>query len=499
MSAKQKLQKVVLSTLGHIQSTAEYYAETSDSDRSSKRRLAAVTAASLISAGLDKASDLTTDEEDNEIQPGMTPEERKLAKQNHFIDVLLEKLLISAIPNDIPDKAHFQERINDPFRKKSDNLSISKFTSNLTKLTTKIGSIFQTQFFILKIFHWTDPSLTLTCLIIYTILILHPNLFVISPLIFLLYGAMVPGYLYRHPIPNKLSNLIKVNERGDSLIEKFARVKDVKKLEEMLITDEEIKERIPEVDDETDTTSQALKSKMEFMINMRDLQNLMTALLKVSNDLENFWYGTAGFKDERVSTSLFLSVFIAVISLLLLDPFINWRIVGILIGWSFLVAIHPKVLPNLKRTYELVLKPQNKKLNKIMKESERTDIILDESPEIKQVEVFEIYSEISSWSFYLFSSSIFDLNDEFRRCQKPPPGVSSLDEVECPRTWKFHDSQWHIDYNCKSWVENRGLKLRGMYIDDNNEFLVDDQFKRRRLFRNVIRYSKPARKPPHLL
>lgn len=504
IEASQKLQKIVVGTLEQIQHSAEHYADSGAGaaggvgrSSGSKRRLAAATTASLISASLDRVQELSTDEEDN-LQ-GLSTEERKIVKQNHFIDILLEKLIQNTIPNNVPDKTNFYNRVNDPIRKNSDNLSITKFSSNLTKLTGKIGGIFQAQYFILKVFHWKDPSLTLTCLIIYTILISHPNLFIILPFIFLLYGVMIPGYLYRHPISNLSKNLIHIKERGDTLIEKFARIKDDKNLEEMLEDDQEQNfEMIPEIDDPIDKSTSLLKNQMEFLVNMRDLQNLMTNLLKLNDNFENFWYGTAGFKDERLSTSMFFNVFSLTIVLLILNPYINYKLIFISLGWLLLILIHPKILPTIKKFNELVIKPQNEKLNKIVKESERHDIIMDESPEIKQVEIFEIFikNNKNQWDFYLYSTNIFDFNDEFRKSQNPPPGVSKLEEIGCPKTWRFQDSQWHIDFDCKTWVVNRSIQLNKMEV--NEEFLIDEEFKRRRLYRNVIRYSKPARKPPHL-
>lgn len=519
----QKLQEAFVQGLDRLYGAAASYSEREDWNRGQqgqKRRLAAATAASVIGASLDRlstagnASDGTTDDEDSmlfwneevcdELSEQQRSQEKKMARQqNHFLDILLEKLLFHAIPGTLPDKEEFENRINDPIRKDTERLSVPKFVSNLRKSTAKLGGMFQAQYFVLRIFHWTQPSLTLLALVIYSLVVLNPSILFMLPLLLLLYGAMVPGYVYRHPI-NK-PELVHVRERGDSLLDKFFRLHEGKDLDRFIEEDsfeQNMIDRVPEVDDATDSGSKLLKKNMEFFVNMRDLQNVMSKGLKLHDKAENFWYGTAGFKDERHSTSLFFTVFTSTFFFIVIGPYIPWRFILITSGWALLIVIHPKVIPKVKKLNE-TLKPRKKELDKMVKESERQDIVIDEAPEVRQLELFEIWKKSltsSTWEFYMFSNSVFDQTDFYRRSQRPPPGVTDLSEVACPKTWRFDDESWNIDYNCKRWFYNRGLRLNGpLHIDSNNEFFVDQEFKRRRLYRNAIRYSKPARKPPHLL
>lgn len=532
----QRLQEAAIQGLGQLYGITSSYSERHTDDTSSRKILAAATAASVLGASFDKlkdrkdnngdgsyvaASDNTTDDDtdgywrDSDFEDEGTEvgeertstdikREKSMAKQqNHFIDILLEKLLVHAV---IPDKQDLETRLNDPIRKETESLSIPKFTKNLRKMTAKLGGMFQAQYFILRIFHWTQPSLTISALMIYTFIVLHPTLLFILPLIFLLYGIMVPGYIYRHPIHKP--KLLKVKQRGESLLEKFSKIENNKKMaklleEEKAFEEEEIERRVPELNEKIDTNVRLLKKNMEFLVNMRDLQNSLTNLLKMVSNVERFWYGTAGFKDERVSTSLFFTIFLTVCFFILIGPYIPWRLLLITMGWNLLLLVHPKVFPKIQEFNNLI-KPQKKEIDKIVKDSERKDIILDEPPEIREVEIFEIFKKSvssSQWEFYSFSKSIFDMTDQYRRAQKPPPGVATIDQVNPPKGWRFEDDDpWNIDYECKEWCQNRGLRLnRDNYIDMHNEFYIDDEFKRRRLFRNVIRYSRPARKPIHAL
>ena len=48
------------------------------------------------------------------------------------------------------------------------------------------------------------------------------------------------------------------------------------------------------------------KSQIALLINLRDFQNLTTDILKGINNAEKFYYETGGFKDERLSTFIFM-------------------------------------------------------------------------------------------------------------------------------------------------------------------------------------------------
>jgi hypothetical protein len=487
------LQDTLLAGLTQLYEVTVNYSD-EHSDARSKRQMAAATAASVLGASLDR---LNESDSDGFWASDWEDEEKAVRKrQSHFIDVLLSKLIERGLPHDIPDKSNLQDRIDDPIRKDMDSLSLSIFVKNLRRLTERLGGLFQFQYFLLRIFHWTNPSMTLLALMIYTLVVLHPNAMFILPLVFLLYGVMIPGYLYRHPIHGH--QLHHLHERGDSLLNSFTRVKDDKQLEKFF---EEELDRVPELET-VDTKYVFMKKNMEFLVNLRDLQNNLTKMVTIFDKLEKFWYGIAGFKDERVSTSLFFTVCSIVVLLVVVGPYIPWRPLLIFNGWFVLIMIHPKMKP-LVKNIKTLLKPQKRELDKVIKESERKDIIIDEEPEIRQVQIFEIWQRshtTNEWEFYMFSNHIFHSEDPYRKSQAPPPGVSTIDDVSAPKSWRFDDDSWNVDYDCREWCLNSGIVLSAEeYVGDNNEFLVDEQFKRRRLYRDVIRYSRPARKPARLL
>ncbi|KAH3679837.1 hypothetical protein WICMUC_000580 [Wickerhamomyces mucosus] len=531
-----RIRESITEGLDQLYKITSNYSERIDKDVSPRSRLAAATATSIIGASLDRISrrkenfEGLSDKDDDQDEGGETDtesethyyqnnefdlntkegrleqrEKRINNQRNHFIDILLEKLLLHAIPSDI-NKEEFEKMINNPLRKETEPLSISLFTTNIRKSTARLGRVFRVQYFIIRVFNWSNPALTLCALITYTLVILYPNLWIILPLLYIMYGIMVPAYTHRHPI--RKPNLIAVKERGESLLNAFFKVKDGKQLEQFLEEDkfeqEMMRQRMIELDEQVDANTKILKSNMEFWVNMRDFQNSMTKMLKFSDSLDNFFYNTAGFKDERASTSLFFTYISIVISLLLFGKYIPWKIILIYFMWHKLLLNHPKIKPRFQE-FKKKFKPKTEKIDKIVHENERKDIIIDEPPEIKQIEVFEIWrkslTNVEGWEFFTFSNSIFDSKrDYYRKSQKPPPGVSEIHSVKCPKTWKFHEESWNIDYNCQEWCLQRGIDLDSKtYIDKNNEFLIDEGFKRRRLYRDVIRYSRPARKPEHMM
>ncbi len=85
----------------------------------------------------------------------------------------------------------------------------------------------------------------------------------------------------------------------------------------------------------------------------------------------------------------------------------------------------------------------------------------------------------------MYSSNVFDYNDEYRKAQKPPPGVKELEDVNPPTTWKFDmNTKWEIDYNVVAWSQQKGLPTTSEIED---EFYCDNMFKRRRLIRRVLK------------
>ena len=65
-------------------------------------------------------------------------EAEKRPKSNHFADRMIEKLLKSVLPQDLPERELFEKRLNDPDRNKRPGLSVTVLTSNVRQMARKM-------------------------------------------------------------------------------------------------------------------------------------------------------------------------------------------------------------------------------------------------------------------------------------------------------------------------------------------------------------------------
>ncbi|CEP63130.1 Pex28p LALA0_S07e03048g [Lachancea lanzarotensis] len=425
------------------------------------------------------------------VKNGAKDEKLKNSTQEHFVDILLDKMISTILPDSFPEREQFTQRVKDPLHKKRQTLSATILANNLKVLTTKLGAVFELQDSVIRLITWRNPSGTVTMLILVSMICFNPIFLAIIPLLYVLYGIMLPGYMHRHP-PHRTAFLSR-RTYGKSLLVSLAS--GGRKVSWHPSDDVQEYEYNVDANPEEYQRAHHIKQSMEFIVNLRDLQNSMSTMVALSKSMEKFVFGTAGFKDEHRSTALFLAGLGTLLILWLISPLINWSIASTLSIWTLMIAIHPKVRSKLAR---IIKEDQVNRGKKALEKTERYDIILDEAPDVRFIEIFEIHKRGAipeDWSFLKFSSTVFDAQDSFRKAQTPPPGVDFLEEIKPPITWAFdNNSNWEIDYNVEGWSCDRGLALE---VDIEDEYLVDSSFKRRRLTRKVLRYANPARKPSY--
>ncbi|KAH3686508.1 hypothetical protein WICPIJ_002513 [Wickerhamomyces pijperi] len=525
------------------------YSDSLSNDNKSKTRLAAATAASLLGASIEKINsrqssdnrsstslpkddqrsdrislegaeslssedlrDLLEDDSilnDNEELQGAVKGKKLYKQDTHFIDILLEKLLLHAMPTNVPDKDDFEMMINNPLRKETEPLSISLFTNNVRKSTANLSDFFRFQWFLVKVFNWSNPSLTFMFLICASIVVIYPYVVFVLPLLHIIMRTIIPAYLHRHPLEKV--ELLAVKPRGDSLLNKFFCLpKDEKQFEQYLDQEidikaqetEEMKQRMLELDEQLDENTKMLRKNMEFWVNMRDLQNSMIKMNKMSDGINRFFYQTAAFKDETVTTSMFFKYAGAIFVILYFGNVLPWKFIMIFSMWFRVMKTHPKISPKYDELYQRLFGPHIEELNKPAQKTERHDIIIDEAPEVKVVEIFEIYirslTNLNEWVFLTYSTSEYLPQDTTRKLQKLPEGVNSINSIKPPKTWRFHSETWNIDYDVAKWCEFRNIDVNDQRqgLSYHDEYLVDENFRRRRLWREVIRYSRPVKRAP---
>lgn len=536
------------SALGQVYDYAQEVSENHESGTSRSVHGVAASVANLGIKGLSKSLADSPSDLDPETSGDFLETYEDEKRRSHFADDLLRMLLTKGLDERDPERKVIESRMNDPERAKRPGLSPRIIYRNFRNLASRMSALFAAQYGIIHIITWRKPTKTLTVLVLYTWLCLWPHLILAYPLIFLLCGVLIPGYLYRHP--QRTPEFIKVKKRGQSLFQFFNQLSDSSIIEDMiqetgrLEGEFEMKEkrdkRQPtqpnEVDpkeansqlNSEDTTSDALteinatptkkghfKSEVTLLMNMTDLQNLTTDIVQGYDAAEIFWYQTGGFKDEGFSTLIFYLVILATSVVLFFGPYIPWRLIFIQTGWAVLLLCHPNAKKHIQKFQK---KPSTKRRTDFVKQKvekvERQDIIVDGDAEKRKVEIFELQrkSPLSDqWEFYMYTSYMFDSKNPIRASGKRPIGVDHLSKVQPPATWKFdigYVNEWVIDENPIEFIISRSLDI-GDYIipkptKDNNEGWIYDnieeldsqyEFRRRRLYRESFRYSKPAREP----
>ncbi len=422
-------------------------------------------------------------------------------ERNHFSDQLLEKIILWSMPAQPQEKAEIEQRIKDQDEQQVPSLSMGVMISNMKKMSARMGVFFTIQYTILKIINWANPNMTVAVLILYTYICLHPFILVLLPFIYLLFGIMVPAYYHRHPdleypkLRRKKGKLVQPENKNDQ--DEETEQQEQQPQPEItpkahLDPDDPLnliplKDRMTMSDKEKESMSNFLsrnnKLRKEFsnrmirynldvLINLRDLQNLITDVIDMYDMAEDFIFGPAGFVDERHSTSLFITVLLIVAGITIIGNYIPWTLILISGGWGGIISCHPKVRAKLlKHQHQFLTQNKKKKvnINKIVHNFQDTDIILDEAPVISTVEIFELQRQgltPRSWEPWVYTAKIFEPSSSIRLARQRPAGAPFLEEVLPPPGWEFKDSDlWDVDNHAVKWCEDRGLCNVSVGID----------------------------------
>ncbi|CAI4063996.1 hypothetical protein SKDZ_08G1970 [Saccharomyces kudriavzevii ZP591] len=437
-------------------------------------------------------------DEEIDPEPALEPTTSNTEK-DPFIDVFLDKLISRLVPEKLPEREHFGSKStieHDLDTGRVPVFSATTLGSNFKKLSKKMGAIFELQDSIIRLLTWRNPTGTVTSLIIFTLICFNPMYLVILPIFRFIYGIVVPGYIRKHPLERSIYPLKR--NHGSSLLydvcyegkneysygQQFFSKSFMDTLESR---NQEIDE-ISELDKRPENTRE-LKQGMKVLINLRDMQDMTSCTLHVIDAINNFLQKASSFQNEEHSTKRFFAGFLSIVILKVVSPFVNWSYLFSISTWCLLIYMHPRAHPKIIAFFKKEgVEKDNKNLER--KKIETHTMIFDEKPEVKYIEIFEIYRKgllPNDWRFFRFSNRIFDPQDPYRRAQQFPPGVDSLDDIVPPAGWVFDPNfEWKVDDDVDGWVMERGLNL-----PTTGEFLFDPMFKRRRLIHRVIKTATP--------
>ena len=431
------------------------------------------------------AAELARYLEQAQIDSGKAALNKVGIQEEPFIALFLDKLISRLVPEKLPEREHLQltdfEDGDGQRTSPINTISVTTLASNITQLSERMESVFELQDSVVRVLSWKRPATMVVALLVFTKVCYNPMYMALFPLLYLVFGICLPQYNRKHAEGRRFGHTS--GKIGRSLFNDLLTNRSQSKVPTQNYG--YIGES-PTLSNEGNSEPSDITHGMKVVMNLRDFQNLTTSQLKAVDAASKFVNETAAFTDERQTTWLVLLSLITFVMLRSLAPIINWSFFFSATAWIGAIAIHPRVNPRIKSLFKKKSIFPEEEIDTTTLLQNHHDIVLDQPPQSAEVEIFEIFREglvPTTWKFFLFSTSLFDLNDESRRAQKPPPGVKSLSEVEPPEGWIFDkNSEWEVDYRAATWVGNRNLDLQ---ID--GEFMIDTAFKRRRLTRRVLR------------
>ena len=480
---------------------------------------------------------------------------------SHFVDRVIERLVALSVEELSPERREIEQRLHDPDRKKQPALSVRIIARNFRQISKRLGPLFKVQYGILHILAWRRPAKTICFLLFYTALCVWPHLVFVFPLLTLLTAFIIPAFYYRHPMDSP--SIIKVKKRGLNL---FNFILDPKENETSIIEDKwdemeqeeqnELKDGIQkkksefktrlnldEVTNDSDMknaresiplgkeefaepklplASSSDRSKIAkgvgLMMNMRDFQNLTSDVAHILDKVNDDWQDTFQFRDEKLSTLVFYGVFWATFVVLFFGQFIPWRAIFILLGWIGIIMCHPSMKKHVQLLQKAKARAKSSKTSLVaINQSESTEpkdrlaytrelLIVDDSPEIRYVEIWELQSKSeleTEWKFACFSSNLYERKDPSRLKGRRPRGVDTLAKVHPPHGWKFDfglANRWEIDLTPKNTLWEREMDV-SVFVEQDSWLYdtpgslkggqIEIEYRRRRMIRECFRYARP--------
>ncbi|KAK0635312.1 Peroxin/Dysferlin domain-containing protein [Bombardia bombarda] len=383
-------------------------------------------------------------------------------------DKLLEKLLSQVIPvDDIPPN-QAQPVVPDMASSSSSAASqrpgftVSAMSTNFRRFNARIGVVFKFQSRAIRLFTWRRPTHTLSFLAVYTFICLDPYLLFALPLAISLLSILVPSFIARHPpsTPSPSSTdqqpdrLGYYTPRGPPL----APARTVKPAKEL---------------------------SRDFFRNLGDLQNCMDDFSVAHDKIVAVVVPKTNFSDEALSSAVFVLLSAACAFMTLAAHLLPWRFMALAAGWAAICSSHPAVARLLARSKSQYLDAPQEAAEGAFDAWVRSDIILDEAPETREVEIFELQRLMGGgsggggdddgggeWEPWLFSPSPYDPLSAARISGDRPRGTRFFEDVMAPDGWEWSGKKWALDLWSREWVEER--IITGVEVETEGERWVYD-------------------------
>ena len=383
-----------------------------------------------------------------------------------------------------------------PFAKRP-GFSLPLMTTNFRRFNARIGVVFKFQARAFRVLSWRRPTHTLSFLAVYTFVCLDPYLLFALPLAISLFGILVPSFIARHPAPTPDADRVRnmsYSPRGPPL----APARTVKPTKEL---------------------------SHDFFRNMGDLQNVMEDFSVAHDKIVALVVPKTNFSDEALSSAVFVLLFGGCLLMLIAAHLLPLRVLALVGGWAAIWSGHPTVArllqqaklhyldappspstttaadplqhPQQQQHQSPTQPPPNNNTNKkhpLLTNPTQTlqtlitrDILLDTSPETREVEIFELQHtstptpshhhhhqqhQHQEWQPWLFSPSPYDPLSAARLASERPRGARFFEDVLPPRGWVWSEKKWALDLWSREWVEER--IITGVEVETEGERWVYD-------------------------
>jgi hypothetical protein len=357
--------------------------------------------------------------------------------------------------------------------------SVALMSNNFRRFNARIGVVFKFQARMFRLLAWRHPTHTLSFLAVYTFICLDPYLLFSLPLAIALFGVLVPSFVARHPAPSSDSDRVRnlgYSPRGPPL----APARTVKPTKEL---------------------------SRDFFRNMGDLQNVMEDFSVVHDKIIALVLPKTNFSDEALSSAIFVLLFAACTIMMVAAHLLPLRFLALTGGWAGIWSGHPAValwIHQIKLQYMESESGEKNKPNDNNPQSQdqkevkdwkpplpldptvafttfvRADILLDDAPETREVEIFELQhlsGTSGEWEPWLFSPSPYDPLSAPRLAGERPRGTRFFEDVLAPEAWQWSEKKWALDLWSREWVEER--IITGVEVETEGERWVYDMWSER--------------------
>lgn len=372
--------------------------------------------------------------------------------QKAMTDTLVEKIVKMTLPPSsqlaLPTIANRMAAAKD-----RPGLSVQVMSRNFIQMNSRLSIPFAIIDEIIKVLNWEQSAYSVCCILVVSIAIMKPWPILTSfPIFFVLFGIMVPQYLYIHkPEDNDLLDQNRAPAQGPPL-RKVVLPKPV-----------------PEF-------------SQEFVLNLTDLQNHMLIYVRTYDVINSCISSFAFFQNEQISCLAFVILLIvALFNLLFMEYIVSIlpvKFITLVLFWCFIAAFHPHNRDKfLSKVYSedtrISLQSTYNKYHGLISEHLR----YVEAREQRLVTIFEIqyYKEkYKEWKPLGYSSDDYTLFSDMRINQLSirDHSVPTLEDVLPPDEWEWtKGSRWVLDLDPKVWVEE-GL-IQYVTIDQETKWVYD--------------------------